>query len=112
MTSAGRNPLGPAPVGRRSKGDARAGNNCRAQQLSGSGRAALIRLTRSALSRADQIGVKPIKHVAGGVLVPLAHRENVLLIPGTSRLQHLEANLEVQRLRLPDDALAELDAVG
>jgi pyridoxine 4-dehydrogenase len=42
----------------------------------------------------------------------LAHRENILLIPGTSRVEHLEANLAVAELRLPDDALAELDAVS
>ena len=42
----------------------------------------------------------------------LAHRENVLLIPGTSSRAHLEENLAVGDLRLSEDDLAELDKVG
>lgn len=38
----------------------------------------------------------------------LAHRDNVLLIPGTSRLAHLEENLQVAGIRLSDDDLTEL----
>ena len=40
----------------------------------------------------------------------LAHRENILLIPGTSRLAHLEQNLAVADIRLCDDDIAELEA--
>ena len=42
----------------------------------------------------------------------LAHRENVLLIPGTSSLDHLEQNLAVADLRLSAEDLAELDAIS
>jgi pyridoxine 4-dehydrogenase len=38
----------------------------------------------------------------------LAHRENVLLIPGTSSLAHLEENMAVGDVVLTDDDLAEL----
>jgi len=42
----------------------------------------------------------------------LAHRSpNILLIPGTSSVAHLRANLAAADLALPDDALAELDAL-
>jgi pyridoxine 4-dehydrogenase len=39
----------------------------------------------------------------------LAHRDNVLLIPGTSSLQHLEENLAVAELELSADDVAELE---
>ncbi len=42
----------------------------------------------------------------------LAHRENILLIPGTSSLAHLAENLAVADLSLAADDLRELDAVG
>ena len=42
----------------------------------------------------------------------LAHRDNVLLIPGTSSLQHLEENMAVDDVQLSDEDLAELDTVG
>ena len=37
---------------------------------------------------------------------------NILLIPGTSSVQHLRENLMAARLQLPDEALAALDGVG
>ena len=40
----------------------------------------------------------------------LAHRDNVLLIPGTSRVAHLEQNLAAGDLRLSEEDLAELSA--
>jgi pyridoxine 4-dehydrogenase len=40
----------------------------------------------------------------------LRHRDNVLLIPGTSRLAHLEENLGVGDLELSEDDVAELAA--
>jgi aryl-alcohol dehydrogenase-like predicted oxidoreductase len=40
----------------------------------------------------------------------LAHRDNVLLIPGTSSVAHLEENLAVADVKLSADDLAELDA--
>ncbi|KQR78469.1 oxidoreductase [Burkholderia sp. Leaf177] len=43
----------------------------------------------------------------------LLHRApNILLIPGTSSLTHLRENLQVSKLKLPDDVLAELDTLG
>jgi aryl-alcohol dehydrogenase-like predicted oxidoreductase len=41
----------------------------------------------------------------------LAHRDNVLLIPGTSRLAHLEENLRVGEITLSAEDLATLDGV-
>jgi aryl-alcohol dehydrogenase-like predicted oxidoreductase len=43
----------------------------------------------------------------------LLHRSpNILLIPGTSSVQHLRENLKAATLKLPDEALASLDSVG
>ena len=37
---------------------------------------------------------------------------NILLIPGTSSVQHLHENLNAATLELPDEALATLDSIG
>ena len=42
----------------------------------------------------------------------LRRSPNILLIPGTSSVAHLKQNLAVANLDLPDDAMAELDAIG
>jgi len=43
----------------------------------------------------------------------LLHRSpNILLIPGTSSVQHLRENLAAGRLELPADALTALDGIG
>jgi len=42
----------------------------------------------------------------------LRRSPNILLIPGTASVAHLRENLAVADLVLPDDALAELDAIG
>jgi aryl-alcohol dehydrogenase-like predicted oxidoreductase len=43
----------------------------------------------------------------------LLHRSpNILLIPGTSSLQHLRENLQTATLQLPEEVVASLDAVG
>ncbi len=43
----------------------------------------------------------------------LLHRApNILLIPGTSSVEHLRENLQAQALHLSDQTLAELDAIG
>ncbi|MDQ0378658.1 aldo/keto reductase family oxidoreductase [Amycolatopsis thermophila] len=43
----------------------------------------------------------------------LLHRSpNILLIPGTSSIEHLRDNVAAATLDLPADALAELDAIG
>jgi aryl-alcohol dehydrogenase-like predicted oxidoreductase len=56
-----------------------------------------------------RIGATPAQ-VALAWLLHLA--DNVLLIPGTSSLQHLEENLSVGSLELDDEAMAALDRVG
>ncbi len=43
----------------------------------------------------------------------LLHRSpNILLIPGTSSVEHLAENLKAAELELSEDALAELDGIG
>jgi pyridoxine 4-dehydrogenase len=43
----------------------------------------------------------------------LLHRSpNILMIPGTSSLEHLHQNLDAVDLRLPPEILAELDSIG
>lgn len=43
----------------------------------------------------------------------LLHRSpNILLIPGTSSVEHLKDNLRAGELSLPEDALATLDAIA
>jgi pyridoxine 4-dehydrogenase len=42
----------------------------------------------------------------------LLRSPNILLIPGTSSVQHLRANLQAATLTLPSDTLAKLEALG
>jgi aryl-alcohol dehydrogenase-like predicted oxidoreductase len=42
----------------------------------------------------------------------LQRSPNVLLIPGTSSIEHLHENLNAAALELPADAIAELNAIG
>lgn len=43
----------------------------------------------------------------------LLHRSpNILLIPGTSSVEHLRENLEAATLELPSEAIANLDSIG
>ena len=42
----------------------------------------------------------------------LRRSSNMLLIPGTSSVQHLRENLKVTTLEFPDEALAKLDSIG
>jgi aryl-alcohol dehydrogenase-like predicted oxidoreductase len=42
----------------------------------------------------------------------LQRSPNILLIPGTSSLEHLRENLEASRLQIPSKALGELDSLG
>jgi len=42
----------------------------------------------------------------------LARAPNILLIPGTSSLSHLRENLAASELKLSDEALARLNAIG
>ena len=60
-------------------------------------------------SIATSLGATPMQ-VA---LAWLLHRApNILLIPGTSSLAHLRENLQAASLKLSDEVLAELDAIG
>jgi pyridoxine 4-dehydrogenase len=42
----------------------------------------------------------------------LQRSPNILLIPGTSTVQHLRENLEAARLQLPSEMIANLDSIG
>ena len=42
----------------------------------------------------------------------LQHSPNVLLIPGTSSVEHLRENLKAARLQLPSEVIASLDSIG
>jgi pyridoxine 4-dehydrogenase len=42
----------------------------------------------------------------------LQRSPNILVIPGTSSLEHLLENLQSSRLQLPSDVIADLDAIG
>jgi aryl-alcohol dehydrogenase-like predicted oxidoreductase len=42
----------------------------------------------------------------------LRRSPNLLLIPGTSSVAHLRENVAAVELELPEEALAELDAIG
>jgi pyridoxine 4-dehydrogenase len=42
----------------------------------------------------------------------LQRSPNILLIPGTSSLEHLRENLQASRLRIPPGVIADLDAIG
>ena len=60
-------------------------------------------------SVADRIGATPL----AVALAWLLHRSpNILLIPGTSSVAHLRQNVAAAGLKLPDDAIAELDTIG
>lgn len=42
----------------------------------------------------------------------LQRSPNILLIPGTSSVKHLQENLAAASLQLPPEAVAELDSIG
>jgi pyridoxine 4-dehydrogenase len=56
---------------------------------------------------AERLGVTPAQV---GLAWLLAHRDNILLIPGTSRVAHLEQNLAAADLALTADDIAELES--
>lgn len=58
---------------------------------------------------AERLGATPL----AVALAWLLHRSpNILLIPGTSSVAHLRENVAAAGLKLPDEAMAELDAIG
>ena len=64
----------------------------------------------------DAVDAVAARHGATHMQVALAwllqRSPNILLIPGTSSVAHLEENLAAGRLRLDETDLAELDAIG
>ena len=67
-------------------------------------------LQSSALSRvAERLDATPMQVALAWLL---QRAPNILLIPGTSSVAHLHENLAAASLTLPDEAVAELDAIG
>ena len=67
-------------------------------------------LQSSALDAAAQsLGAKPMQVALAWIL---QRSPNILLIPGTSSVEHLRENLEAASLELPGEVLATLDAIG
>jgi aryl-alcohol dehydrogenase-like predicted oxidoreductase len=58
---------------------------------------------------AERVGATPAQV---GLAWLLAHRENVLLIPGTSSVGHLEENMAVADVTLSDEDVADLDKIA
>jgi len=58
---------------------------------------------------AERLGATPL---AVALAWLLQRSPNILLIPGTSSVEHLRDNVAGARLELPADAIAELDAIG
>jgi aryl-alcohol dehydrogenase-like predicted oxidoreductase len=58
---------------------------------------------------AHRLGARPMSVALAWLL---QRSPNVLLIPGTSSVEHLRENVAGAGLELPPDALAELDAIG
>ncbi|MDP9116363.1 MAG: oxidoreductase [Actinomycetota bacterium] len=54
---------------------------------------------------AERLGASPAQV---GLAWLLAHRDNILLIPGTSTVAHLEENMKVADISLSEDDIAEL----
>ena len=64
----------------------------------------------SALSSiAAELGATPMQIALAWLL---QRAPNILLIPGTSSLQHLRENLQAATQQLPQNVLAQLDAIG
>ncbi|WP_107957289.1 aldo/keto reductase family oxidoreductase [Sphingomonas aurantiaca] len=67
-------------------------------------------LQSSALSHvAERLSATPMQVALAWLL---QRAPNILLIPGTSSVAHLHENLAAASLTLPDEAVAELDAIG
>jgi aryl-alcohol dehydrogenase-like predicted oxidoreductase len=44
--------------------------------------------------------------------VAFARSPNILLIPGTSSVEHLRENLKAATLQIPSEMIARLDSIG
>jgi pyridoxine 4-dehydrogenase len=60
-------------------------------------------------SAAASLGATPMQVALAWLL---QRSPNILLIPGTSSIQHLRENLKVPTLQLPSEVVAELDSIG
>jgi len=58
---------------------------------------------------AAEVGVTPMQAALAWLL---QRSPNILLIPGTSSVAHLRQNLAAGEVRLPEDAVTQLDAIG
>ncbi|WP_321341619.1 aldo/keto reductase family oxidoreductase [Breoghania sp.] len=58
---------------------------------------------------AAKLGVKPMQVALAWLL---RRSPNMVLIPGTSSRTHLRENIDAAGLELPDDVMADLDAIG
>jgi aryl-alcohol dehydrogenase-like predicted oxidoreductase len=67
-------------------------------------------LQSEALNRvAEGLGASPLQVALAWLL---RRSPNILLIPGTSSVAHLRENVAAADIELPEEALAELDAIG
>jgi pyridoxine 4-dehydrogenase len=60
-------------------------------------------------SAAGRLGATPMKVALAWLL---QRSRNILLIPGTSSVEHLRENLRAARLQLPSEMIAGLDSIG
>lgn len=58
---------------------------------------------------AGELGATPLQVALAWLL---RRASNILLIPGTSSVDHLHENFQAAELELPDDAFARLEAIG
>jgi aryl-alcohol dehydrogenase-like predicted oxidoreductase len=58
---------------------------------------------------AREVGATPMQTALAWLL---RRAPNILVIPGTSAVEHLRENLRAAEIRLPDDAMARLSAIG
>jgi aryl-alcohol dehydrogenase-like predicted oxidoreductase len=58
---------------------------------------------------AATLKVKPMQVALAWLL---QRSENILLIPGTSSLEHLRENLNAATLEIPEEIIADLDSIG
>jgi pyridoxine 4-dehydrogenase len=58
---------------------------------------------------AQRLGATPMQVALAWLLL---RAPNILLIPGTSSLQHLRENMQVEKLKFAEGVLGELDAIG
>src|SRR5262249_56919368 len=60
-------------------------------------------------SAAKSLGVTPMQLALAWLL---QRSPNVLLIPGTSSVEHLRENLRAATLQIPSEVLADLNSIG